>query len=218
MEEIKQWLNGARGYEAGVQLLLNYSPDQKLKRLFQMEGPSDFKRKKLLETLLQLVQTGAQVQQLQEQQKEHVQKHIAVAHKGWPKEMDEVLTALHHQWKPLYAEMQNLTARLYDVAKSGNEAEAGRMAHRILDLDDQCDVFYYKRDHYLQHHELPGDKKPAGVVVDPVKIPVALQNAQRYVREFKNKLKKDPTNEQYAALLKKWEERALHYKTELKLV
>src|SRR6185436_9263303 len=74
--------------------------------------------------------------------------------KRWPEKIeDPVLTALKAQWKPLFAEMMSLTSRIYDVAKAGlhdeqQKREAGKMAHRILDLDDECEEIYIKRDHY----------------------------------------------------------------------
>lgn len=218
METIRAWLNGAKNYDEGVKLLLEHSRDAKLKRLYTTEGASDFKRG-LLQKELQKLLSGAVVhQQVVQQEQEKVVQLVAKAHNGWPSPMDEVVAALHAQWKPLFSEMNALSSRLYDVAKAGNEAEAGRMAHRILELDDQCDAIYDKRDFYLEHGKLPHEPTPKGIVTDPAKWPLALQNAQRQLRESRLKVKDDPTNEKKAATLKNNEAKVQYYKEKLKLV
>lgn len=219
MEGIRTWLNSSKDYDAGVALLIKYSSNAKLKRLFQVEGVSDFKKGLLEKELKGLLQTGQQVVE----EKKVVQHGMAVNHSRWPGEMDAIVKSLHEQWKPLFAEMNDLQTRLYDVAVAGKtdkakEIAAGKMAHKILDLDDACESIYARRDHYMQHGKLPEESKPADVVVDPVKMVVALKNAERYVREFKNKLKKDATNTKAAAKLKHWEGMVDYYKKELKLV
>lgn len=217
MDGIREWLNGTRNYDAGVQLLLQHSGNAKLKRLFTSEAASDFKRSLLGKELAALVTGAAVAKQVQEEQQQQVVQRVAVAHNGWPQQMDEVLQALHAQWKPLFSELNALSSRLYDVAKAGKQDEAGRMAHRILDLDDECDGIYEKRDHYLEHGKLPNQAAPGGAVVDPLKWPLALSNAQRQLREARLRLQKAPNNERIAATIRKNEGLVAHYKQLLKL-
>lgn len=217
MEALRNWLNSARNYDEGVKLLVQYSSDAKLKRLFTTEAKSEFKQKLLLQKLQGLYTAGTTQQIVKEEQSQQVVQRVAVAHFGWPPEKDEVITALHAQWKPLFSELNALSSRIYDIAKAGNKTEAGAMAHRILDLDDQCDALYDKRDYYLQHGRLPEEKAEYPVVTDPLKFPLALSNAQRQLREARLRLSKNPNSERIAATIKKNEWYVGYYKQQLKL-
>lgn len=164
MDEIRAWLNGSRQYEEGAKLYLIHGKDHLLRRIF-MEPASDFKRAKLVEALKGLLGVKTAVAKKLAFTKAVAIEHIAVSDRKWPKEKDATLAALHEKWKPLFAEMMSLSSRIYDVAKAGQHdmaqhQEAGRMAHRICDLDDECDDIYAQRDYYLQHGKLPEEKKP----------------------------------------------------------
>jgi len=209
MDEIRAWLNGSRQYEEGAKLYLIHGKDHLLRRIF-MEPASDFKRAKLVEALKGLLGVKTAVAKKVAVTKAVAIEHIAVSDRKWPKEKDATLAALHEKWKPLFAEMMSLSSRIYDVAKAGQHdmaqhQEAGRMAHRICDLDDECDAIYAQRDYYLEHGKLPEEKKPMELVVDPLKIPLALANARRYVADYRNKLKREPGNVKAAEKLKKYE-------------
>lgn len=205
-----------------MQLLLDHSTDEKLKRLFTMEAESAFKKKLLTDSLKKLLSTGAEKNIHEKKVAENSVQSVKKAHLGWPESEDQVLTALRLQWKPLFSELNNLSARLYDISKAGIEDvakrnEAGAMAHRILDLDDECDEYYAKRDYYLEHKRLPDDRNQEPAIVDPLKLPILLHNAQRYVREFKLKVKNNPSNEKAAAKLLKWEQKVVELKRQLKI-
>lgn len=221
MDQVKAWLTGPRKYDEGANLYLQYGRDEALKRIFR-EPVSDYKKKKLEEALRSLLQKTTEVKVKVEVQKSVAVEGVAVADRKWPKEKDSTLNALHEQWKPKFAEMMNLMSRIYDVALAGKtdsaqKQEAGRMAHRILDLDDECDDIYRQRDFYLLHKKLPEEPRPMELVVDPIKIPLELANCTRYVRDYKNKLKKEPGNVKAAAQLAKYEWAVSEYKKILKI-
>lgn len=221
MDDIREWLRGSRDYNTGAKLYLIHGRDAKLRRVFS-EPVSDFKKKRLVEELTALLTKKVAVVKKVEVTKEKAIEHIAVSDRKWSKQPDATENALREQWKPLFAEMMNLSSRIYEVAKAGQtdpalKQEAGKMAHRICDLDDLCDEIYQKRDHYLKYGKLPAEKKPVELVVDPVKIPVALENAKRYVRMYKNKLKKNPGDVNAAEIIKKYEWAVNEYKRILKL-
>lgn len=221
MDVIRQWLDGPKNYEQGAILYIQHGRDEKLKRVFR-ELASDFKKKKLEEALKGLLTKKAEIASLRSQEKTVAVERTAVADRKWPKEKDATLQALHVKWKPLFAEMMSLTSRIYEVALAGKhdpakKEEAGRMAHRILDLDDECDDIYRQRDHYIQHKCLPEEPAPLEVVVDPIKWPLELANCTRYVRDYKNKLKNEPGNVKAAAQLAKYEWGVEHYKKKLKI-
>ncbi len=127
------------------------------------------------------------------------------APKGWPADMDATIKALHDEWMPLFMEKKNLQSRIYDVAKAGEKTEAGAMAHRILDLRDECRHIYKKRDHYLVHKKLPEEPKLIELPVDKNKWPITLQNYQRYVREYKKKLAAAPGDANFLKQLEKYQ-------------
>lgn len=130
--------------------------------------------------------------------------------RGWPKELDETLQSLYNDWLPKFNEKKNLQARIYDIALAGQKdpwqkTQAGVMAHRILDLRDEIRKIYKNRDYYLDHEKLLEEKKPIDIPEDRNKWPLTLQNWQRYVREYKSKLKKKPDNEDFKKQLAKYE-------------
>ncbi len=222
-DAIRQWLHGQRNYDEGVKLYLIHGKDHQLKKVFR-EAVSDFKRKKLLEVMKELSVGKAKVAVTTKVEKKIAVERVATAERRWPKDRDAMLEALHQKWKPLFAEMMSLTSRIYDVALAGKsdaakKIEAGQMAHRILDLDDMCDEIYEQRDHYIKEGSLPEQEKhDLDLVVDPIKIPIALANAERYVRQYKNKLKKKPDDVNAVKQIDKYQGVVDQYKKILKLV
>jgi hypothetical protein len=220
VEDIRKWFGGSKDYDAGVALLLQHSQDQKLRRLFVIEGATDFKRKLLHDTLRKMLTAPKQAEP--PKPVEQAVKSLKTQGK-WPADKDPVVQALFNEWKPLFSEMNSLQSRIYEVAIAGlqddaRRTEAGAMAHRILDLDDMCEDIYQKRDHYLATGVLPAiQQPPVAEVVDPKKWPLALQNARRYVREFRIKVRKNPTNAKQAAKLQHWEKMVKHYQALLNI-
>ena len=187
-----------------------------------MEPESDFKRKKLIEALTTLVSKKEKAEKKVSETKAVAIERVSVSPRKWPDEMDDTLRALWEKWKPAFSELMNLTSRIYEIALAGTKdpamkEEAGRMAHRIIDLDDLCDEIYAQRDHYIQFKKLPQEKKPMELVVDPIKMPVALENARRYVRMYKSKLKKNPADVAAAEKIKQYEWAVQEYMKLLKL-
>ena len=235
MESIKIWFNGKKNYDLGVKLYLQFGDNDLLKRLFQEKPPTPFKIQKLheaLEDLLIKPEKSKQaepkketviVSRLKEEAKQQEQfKTKKIYDAGWSKDMDEVEQAIHLQWKPVFLEMMELCSKVGDVAREGmtdpyKEIAAGKMALRILDLDDQCDELYSQRDHYLANGSLP-DQRPYGdPCIDPKLMPVKLKNAERYVRRLKNELRENPENLKAAENLKKHEWFVAYYKKELNI-
>lgn len=231
MDDIKQWLNGPGNWEQGVDLVLKYSQD-KILRAAMLEGKTEYKEQRLRIVLAAILQSGTTNNVVREEAKKTVlQQQVAEqmtssgkqVFKGWGplEEMDPVVAALFKEWKPLFLEMNALQSRLHDTAKAGltdgaKKEEAGRMAHRILDLDDRCTDIYHKRDTYRKSGALPQNiTLTDDLVTDPKKWPTALQNAKRYVRDYKLKVKNNPTNAQAAQGLKKWEDRVKYYTDKL---
>lgn len=225
MEDVLHWLNNSRNYQAGVELYLKYGRDKLLKTLFTAEAESEFKRTRLVKALKELYNNFQHPTSPKAAIQRQLEKQDPTENfKYWPPIpiADPVLAALYESWRPIYAEMMNLQARIYEVAQLGNSdpakaMEASEMVHRILDLDDACDEIYAKRDHYYQHGTLPANVQNHEPVGDPVKMAVELNNSLRYIREYKAKLKKDPANVKAAEKLLKHENRVKELRIALKM-
>lgn len=211
MEDVRQWLNSDRDFFAGRDLYLKYGSDDALRSLFQTDDVNRFKSEKLFKALREIFTQPAKTQESHKADTRKIQK---AAPAGWKKNTkDAVLKALRAQWEPLFKEMKTLHAQLLLI---DNDEQRGVVAHRILDLDDMCTEIYQKRDHYMQTGKLPDEKEP-DKVVDPSKFAVRLEAAKRYVRRYKNYIKKNPENEKYIQKLKQYEDEVLFYTKKLKL-
>lgn len=161
-------------------------------------------RQELEETILPIEQLQKDVA--------HLKNNTIPKQKGWPQVMDATMQELHREWLPLFGEKKNLQARLHETATAGltdekKRDEAGAMAAKILDLRDAIRKIYAKRDAYKATGKLPEEKKPFELEIptDPNKWPITLANYQRYVRDYKAKLKKKPGNENFKKQLAKYE-------------
>lgn len=224
MEAIRQWLNGKRLYSTGVLLYTQYGKDTLLKKLF-CEAETNYKKDRLITALQDLLSNKKETDEITVSSKEvqlkklQAEKTIGI---GWSDKMDAVEKALYEQWKPKFLEMMDLISQLYPVAKEGvtdpwKREQAGKMALRILDLDDECDDYYSQRDYYLKNKRLPEEKPYGDICLDPQLMPLKLQNHKRYAREFRNKLKNEPGNVKAAEKLKEHEWFISKYEEELKM-
>jgi hypothetical protein len=223
MEDIRQWLNGKRDYKTGVEIFLQHCTDGLLRRLFTQEGFSDYKYKKLVSELEGMVlkkPKPAEVKAVAVTETAPVKKKEPL----WSEKRDEVEQSLYLRWKQTYSEMINLQARVGDLSKEATKNkdkakmdEAGRMALRILDLDDECDGIFWQRDFYKKNSRLPEDDAPVEIALDANLWYKKLHNHQRYARKFRKIITKDPTNTTAAALLQKHEWGVSEYKKLLKM-
>jgi hypothetical protein len=215
MEALRKWLNGERTYQVGVKLYLIYSKDQSLKELFTQEHETTYKRDRLVQEIKKLLQPLREEDSVSCDKSASLVTHNIISEGVWPSDpvSDPVLKALKSQWRILFSEMMNLSHRLFDIV---SDIERGQCAHRILDLDDLCDEIYLKRDYYLLNKVLPDQQDPE-VITDPVKWPMKLKNAERYVRDYTLKCNADPDNEKYAAKLKYYTAVVISYKRLLKI-
>jgi hypothetical protein len=225
MEDIRDWLNSKRDYNTGVQIFLQHSKDGLLRRLFTQEGFSDYKQKKLVSLM-----EGLLINKPKPTAKEMLlaAKELPPPEKkkepAWSSTRDDVEQSLYLQWREKYSEMVNLQARVGDISKEATKSkdkskmdEAGRMALRILDLDDECDDLFWRRDFYKKNGRLPEDEAPMVIAIDASLWYKKLHNHQRYARKFRHIITKDPSNTTAAALLQKHEWAVSEYKKLLKM-
>jgi len=209
MQQIKDWLNSSRPYDAGVALYMRYGDDKQMKELFT-EHRTPFKEKKLVELLKSLLNKSAAVKQKEEVKTENLKVNSSATH-GWPAKMSKELAALKAVWLPLFKQRENLCARLYDVALLGKtdknkEMEAGQMAHRILALQDEINGIYQDREYYIKHNCFPGKEQLFKPVVSDVKIAERRLTVRRYLTRLKNELSKPGSEKVKLKQEKKWTE------------
>lgn len=231
MEDVRNWLNGSKDYQTGIQLYLKYGDNDLLKRLLTQEGHSEYKFTRLVNALQQMLltkkdpakkETPAKAVQLVTPKKETI-KEIPIE-KNWSEKKDTVEQSLFLQWKQTYSEMMNLCARVGELSKEASEKndkskidEAGRMALKILDLDDQCDRLYSDRDFYKANGRLPDEENPIEISLDSTLWHKKLQNHERYARKFNGRIEKDPTDTAAALLMQKHQWAIGEYKKLLKM-
>lgn len=211
MESVRLWLNSKRNYTAGARLYQAFGPDASLKKFFTDDSPSAYKQKRLADEMLLLLNDVVLLEEAIEEKTDEQVKRVAAEttrRSGWSDIPDDIEATLHEKWKPLFKEMQDLCAQLEMVARLGltdpaMERRAGEMVFRILKLEDMCDEIYEQRNYYKAHKKLPEQKEYGDLVVDPMQIPKALENHKRYVRQYRNKLTKEPDNLDFAKQLQK---------------
>jgi hypothetical protein len=201
MENIRGWFSH-KDYIEGVRLYLKHGQDPVLKKLFTSEQQTDYKRQRL-EKALKEVLKGSEVIKPEER------PQLTITMKSWPIEAakDDVLKALRAEWLRKFKEMQDLRSQLMLLP---NDDQRGEAAHRVLDLDDECDAIYAKRDYYLEHGTLPAAPKEE-YVVDPIKAAKRMDVLTRYIRRERAYLKKDPGNVNAAARKIKFTKEYNHY-------
>lgn len=226
MQDVANWLK-KEVYDEGVKLYLKYGKDSALKNMFK-EGQSEFKRKRLRNALEEILNNYENPTTKAAIITRQVEREPILASFGWPNPItDEVIQQLHNLWQPKYHELMNLQARVYEVALLSQQGipnkdfEACQMAHRILDLDDECEEIYAQRDHYILHGKLPETIKiQPEVVGDPVRWVTELESAKRYIRRYKTKIAHNPGHPslaKWAELQTQYEAKAETYRKLLKL-
>lgn len=224
MESVRIWLKGNKDYSTGAKLYQLYGKDLRLKSLFKL--PENIFRKNML--LQELQKLCPDVKAIKPASLP-IKKPVEPAKKRpepkkeyvWSDKPDAVEQSIYSRWKPLFLEMMDLVSRVGDIAKQGEkdpakELEAGRMVHRILDLDDELEELYAERQFYLDNGKEKVKFPYGDPCIDPILIPQKLQNHQRYLREQKRKLEKDPSSTEAALLMKKHQWFVDHYSKILK--
>lgn len=231
MEAIRIWLNGRRDYKTGVRLYSLFGKDMLLKRSF-LEAETPYKRNRLIEELQKLVAVCKPVMRVTANQLQEMAVKAPVAPAApkvpeniyeyrWSPNPDQVERSIYLRWKQKYVELMDLVSRVGDVARAGEKdhsqkEEAGRMALRILNLDDEVEEIYAERNYYLDKGKQKATYPYGEPCQDPLLIPTKLQNAMRYVRQYKTALAKDPADTAAANNLEKHQWFVSYYKKMLK--
>jgi hypothetical protein len=235
MDDIRKWLNGPREYHSGVELYLKHGNNKLLRRLFTAEDYSDFKKDKLTKALQDLTSEkkppeqptpSGGVKEVLTAPAADIQTipvgepSIPKPRRRWSENMDEVECSLFKKWKPLHSEMLDHQYCVGQLARGGLKnpvlkEKAGKMALDIIRLDQLCDEIYAQRNQYLDHGKHPEDFRPKKPCLDPLQWPTKVDNAERYIREWKLKLKKDTTNTKAAEKIKYYEQEKEYYEKKL---
>jgi hypothetical protein len=188
---IKDWLNSSKDYTLGTALYNVHSSNDAMKRMFA-QGASPYRLQRLIDAMKELSKVlednpTIAIAEAPKYEPVNVQT-IQLPENAVPQELDKY----RPEWLPLFMERNHLRARLRDTA---DEYERGRMAHRILELHDQCEKIWERRDFELRTGEpMPLEEKKREPVTDPKKLHRHVLNLRSYITKTKNKLKTHPEN------------------------
>jgi len=198
---LSKWLAGRNNFFVGSVLYKVFGNDEKLKTLFSScLQPDDYLKHRLEHELQKL--TDKQDALLPSPPK---------VERGWgvrfPESSDPVLSALRNEWLPLYQRMNYLRYELDRYEENTNEQIVIRkpMAFEILELEQKCMLIWAKRDHYVQHGQLPEVKqKKIDIPSDPILLGKMIETLKKNIRRNKSLMTKHPDNVVYPLKFKNY--------------
>lgn len=191
-ENIRSWIAGAQNFIIGRTLYQQLGDDDNIKQKL-LKGENTGTKQLLWKSLENL---------LREPVKEAIKVDSTASE--MPASNDTVLKALREEWSPLYTRMNYLRARIDECGESNDpETIALRepIAFEILDLEDQCEAIWAKRDYYLKHGTLPEvDETEFEIPTDPKALAKLLQSIPRNIRRNRLKMQQPSAKALYAQL------------------
>lgn len=190
MDLLNKWLAGKKNYHVGTVLYDHFGTDKKLKQLFA-GNPDVYRIKRLEQAITDLMKLPTSVLV---NRKPNEQTDVM------PATSDPVLEALRNEWSPLYQRMQYLRHELDRFEGNSTEVIAQRkpIAYEILELEQQCMNIWTRRDHYMQHGNLPEVKNNVHVIpTDPAALASLIDTTKRNLRRNKQLAAKNPASTIY---------------------
>jgi len=206
MNSIRDWLNSSRDYNMGAALYKVYGDDDDLKDVFA-QGPSEYRKQRLLDAMKKLKDNAPEHIPIAPAPKKTARQEVLPENKVQPNE-----DPYREEWMPLYQRMNFLRHQLHEVK---TVQERGMMAHEILDLEQDCKRWWYKRDYYLKYGmNLPEEEKKSEEITDRNELFRNLTNYRTYLSKAEAALKINPGDarakkkkEKYAPLIRQLETR-----------
>lgn len=155
MNSIREWLNGSQNYDVGVALFQCYGDNPDMTEMF-LQGHSEYRQARLLSALEKLYASGDHIEIELPGQPEPVAVFTP------PSPMPEASTKpktdpYYANWNPIFKEMQHLRSQLRLIP---TDEERGKVANRILDLEQECNYWWERRDYYLETGQhMPEDNR-----------------------------------------------------------
>lgn len=122
---------------------------------------------------------------------------------------DIILAQFDNEWRVYYSKLNYLRSQL-DLSIDNNEEGINLrapIALNILDLDDQCEAIWAKRDYYLKHGRLAEvDEKVFEIPTDPKELAKLLQNIPRNIRRNRLKMQQPGAKALYAHLYTRYKD------------
>ena len=199
MQLIENWLKGSRNFITGKILYDKYGADNSLKKLL-LQGETPTAKKKLIAALQAIADAG----------KIPAAEVKADVLSTMPAGSDDVLESIRNEWLPRYQEMNYKRHRLDEYGDRNDKeaiANCKVLCFEILELEQQVMACWAKRDHYLDHGQLPEVKvEKLEIPTDPVKLATLINTLKRNIRRNKQLTQQDKENPKYPALVKKYEQ------------
>lgn len=190
-------------WRMGVALYKAHGQDEYLKKVFA-QGESEYRKRKLEEALRHLWEHSKPIAIPATAQTAATTITIAPEDANDPLS-DEREDPYRELWLPHYIEMNSLRHKLRYLP---NDEERGKAAFRIIYLEELCESYWVKRDHYRKtgQHLQDAVQEPANpVVTDISQLERKLANARSNVSRLKKTPEKKAAIEKWTKEVKKLE-------------
>ena len=177
---IDRWLSGNKNFIVGKSLFEMYSTNKAVKALLD-KGETAYSHSLLVKELVAINEKGVRPVPV-------VDKAKAIL-LPMPTGGDSVMKSLEAEWKPKYALMNNLRARLDGYGTDNSEtarAACNDLCQQILSLEQECMQIWEKRDYYEKNGRLPDvEDKEIEIPTDPLKLATIIQSCLRQIRRYR---------------------------------
>ena len=195
-EEIKAWLASSRDFARGVELYVLYGSSGNLKRLLTRQDPSPAMLETLVHELTQLLGSvqpfAVPPKRVAPVQVNAPAAPVAISRVGISNDDKGDIAALLKDIKMHWKALDTLHATLELVGDDQRRHDA----LMILDVADELDAMYQRKNHYEKYGVLPpvagksGKKeKPSVSTLDPVELIKARTNIRSHISRIKGYLK-----------------------------
>lgn len=203
MQIIKNWLNGQQNYIVGQIIYNHFGHDEGFKALMKQSSGTFYIRQKLASELQKIVSSGIQPSiPLQQHRIGFIDQAFT---QPLPKTSDSIITALEREWKPLYKQMAHKRSQLIGYGNDNGKATQEAcylLCKEILELEQQINSVWAKKDHYSKTGRLPDvpDPEEDAFPTDPLELSRYIENLKRNIRRTAGWMKNEPGNPKYAQL------------------
>lgn len=211
MNSIKEWLHGARNYVMGVALFKAHSSNTVLYEMFA-QGFSPYRAERLLQEMEALSSLKVTVA-LPSVSPTPIA--LAIREEVLPENIPTHETDPYREkWLPIYAEMNFLR---HNLLNAKNDQERGELAHKILDMEQQCMNIWHQRDYFLKYKEHLPEINENYIITDRNELHRKLMNIRTYITKATKKLSDNPEDVKAMSRVVRYREEASRIEKQLEI-
>jgi hypothetical protein len=202
MFAVENWLNGQQNFFVGRSIYKTLGKDQRVKDLLE-KGKTVHSAELLVKAMKELLQKPVVI----------AARAVTVATEEMPDAADPVLKSIQEEWKKPYQQMNYKRHELdsYLLATLDHIEKRKKIAFEILELEQVCIKIWKKRDHYVQHGELPDvSDKTLTIPTDPAELGKLIESVKKNIRRNRLLMKQHPDKPAYISKYNTYKD---HYKS-----